>query len=465
MKSALRFSICAGIFVASAAAHAVNGDLDTSFGNSNGVALAGTVGSLNAVPSKAVVQADGKIVMCNGIATGGSSGKDFVVIRYNPDGSLDTSFSFDGVVTIDFDAGTGSDQCSAIGVQADGKIVAAGTSTNASGSDFAITRLNNDGTLDTSFGAGTGKVTVGFDLVSGTGDDSAAALAIQADGKIVVAGSAATTLNGTDFALVRLLIDGTRDPAFNLTGKVTIGFNLAASTSKNDDAAAIAIDSAGRIVVAGTVDNGTVGGSDFAVARVLPNGQLDANFHSDGRATVAFDLGMSKSDTLNGMTLQRDGRIVLVGYSDVSPTITQNFDMSLARLLPDGSLDGSFGLGGKTLVPFDLTANGQDIAFDVAQLSNDKLLVVGAAVGVQANGAAVRLNTDGSFDNSFGTLGKHVYDNFGVTTPSSGLFRSIAFDGPKIILGGLLNTDLSSHAVDEFTVRLQDDLIFANGFE
>ncbi len=467
MKTLLMITI-AGSIAGSGLAHAANGDLDLTFGNSHGVALSGAVGTTNTLLSRPAVQSDGKILLCNGIATGGSSGTDFLVVRYNPNGSLDSSFSFDGRVTIAFDAADGVDQCAAVAVQPDGKIVVAGSTSGASptSTDFAIARLDSDGTLDTTFGGGTGKTTVGFDLAGGTGNDVATALALQTDGKIVVAGSAATSTKGTDFAVLRLLADGTRDPAFNLTGKVTIPFDLPTSTSKDDAAAAVAIDANGRIVLAGTANKSGVDDTDFAVARVLSNGQLDANFNSNGRATIAFDLGLSKSDVLYGMTLQQDGKIVLVGDSDVSPTTTANADMSIARLFPDGSLDSSFGINGKMLVPFDLTPNGQDIALDVVEQSNRKLLIVGAAVGPSGpNGAAVRLNTDGSFDNGFGTLGKHVYDDFGVTMPNSGLLRGVTISHSTIIASGLLNTNLMTSTVDGFLVRLQDDLIFANGFE
>jgi uncharacterized delta-60 repeat protein len=467
MKNSLTFAILASCLVP-IFAHAANGDLDLTFGNSNGIALTGTIGVSNTLLTAPVIQPDGKILLCNGIVNNGSSGSDFLVVQFNPDGSLDNSFSFDGRATIDFDGGTGNEQCSGLGLQSDGKIVVSGFTRGAApnSTDFAIARLNTDGTLDTSFGAGTGKTTVAFDLMGGVGDDTPTDMLIQPDGKIVVAGTVATTANGTDFALVRLLADGTRDPAFNLTGKVTFGFDLAASTNKSDAAAAIALDDAGRIVIAGTADNGPTNGTDFAVARVLPNGQLDADFHSNGRTTIAFDIGMTRIDQLFGMTVQRDGKIVVVGDCDVSPSATPNVDMSIARLLPDGSLDSSFGINGKTLVSFDLTANGGELGLGVTQQPNGKLLIVGAAFGASNAilGAAVRLNQDGTPDQGFGTLGKHTYD-FGLTIPSNALLRGVTIKGGTIIASGLGGIDTSSSAVDMFLVRLQDDGIFADGFE
>ncbi len=118
---------------------------------------------------------------------------------------------------------------------------------------------------------------------------------------------------------------------------MTIAFDLPASGSQIDEADAIAIDEAGNIIVGGLADAGPSGGSDFAVARLLPNGMLDHNFDADGRATFAFDLGASNSDQAYDMIRQRDGKIVLVGDADTGSGSTSNLDTAIARLLPDGS--------------------------------------------------------------------------------------------------------------------------------
>lgn len=450
-------------------AAAVNGDIDPTFGNA-GIALTGVVDALGNGAYGPVVQPDGKILICDTRTANGSSGRDFFVARFNTDGSLDTSFSFDGKVTIDFDGGTGLDVCTAIALQGDGKIVVAGYTVNPStqGEDFAVARLDADGTLDTTFGPGTGKVTVPFDL-GDSNSDEAAGVAVQADGKIVVAGSVKTASHGLDFGIARLLGDGTLDAAFNLTGKVTIGFDLAGSTSMNDRVAAVAIDAQQRIVVAGSAaaGNATPDVSDFAIARVLPNGQPDPNFDADGRTTIAFDVGASTDDQAFGMTIQHDGRIVLVGAADTSPTSTQNYNMAVARVTPDGSPDASFGIGGKTLVPFDLVTDGTDAALSVAEEPDGRLLMVGYAMHLPTGeiaGAAARMNADGSLDNGFGSFGKQFYD-FGLTSPSAQVLRGVAIDGTRIISSGAAVVPGGTNAIDDLVVRLEDDLIFANGFE
>ncbi|MEO5558683.1 MAG: hypothetical protein ABIO49_02930 [Dokdonella sp.] len=453
-------------FAAVGMASAANGDLDPTFG-SGGIAMTGVSDAAFALGVPPVVQSDGKILLCAGRSSNGASGSDFFVARFNANGTLDASFSFDGKVTIDFDGGSGSDQCNAVAVQSDGKIVVAGTTTNgANNSDSGIARLNADGTLDPTFGAGTGKTTVAFDL-GGTNADTGAGLAIQPDGKIVVVGWANTASHGDDFAVVRLLSDGTRDSAFNLTGRVSVGFNLPGSASMSDQADSVAIDSAGRVLIGGIAQNsGNASNDDFAVVRLLPNGQLDADFDADGRATLAFDLGLTGNDIAYRMILQRDGKIVLAGSADSSSSVTANDDVAIGRLLPDGSPDASFGIGGKTVVPFDLLANGSDIAFGVLEQGNGKLVLAGATQYDAAShfrGAIARLNPDGSLDNQFGVLGKKVLD-FGFTNPSNQLMLGVALQGTQIIASGLIVVP-GTGAQDNIVVRLQNDLIFADGYE
>jgi len=170
-------------------------------------------------------------------------------------------------------------------VQPDGKIVTCATE-GATAYDFFVARFTADGAIATSFSF-DGHTTIDF----GGNDDVCSGIVVQANGKIVVSGTT-TPPAGTnaDFAIARLNSDGSRDTAFNLTGRLTVGFNLAASTSKDDQAQQLAIDASGRIIAAGAADNGP-GGLDMAVLRLLPSGLPDADFNADGRATIAFDLG------------------------------------------------------------------------------------------------------------------------------------------------------------------------------
>ena len=227
--------------------------------------------------------------------------------RANP-GDLDPTFGIGGKVT----TGIGTDDYGyAVAIQADGKLVAAGATNNGINYDFALVRYNTNGTLDATFGTG-GKVTTAV----GTSDDSAYALAIQADGKLAVAGE---TFNGStwDFALVRYNANGTLDATFGTGGKVT----TAVGTS--DEAAyALAIQADGKLVAAGETFNGST--TDFALARYNANGTLDPTFGTNG--TVKTAIG-TRDDAASALAIQADGKLVAAGETDNGT----NYDFALAR--------------------------------------------------------------------------------------------------------------------------------------
>jgi uncharacterized delta-60 repeat protein len=208
------------------------------------------IGSGIDIAYSVAIQTDGKIVAA-GFSRSGGSNDDFALVRYNTNGTLDTTFDSDGKVTTAI--GSGADIAQSVAIQTDGKIVAAGYSNNGSNVDFALVRYNTDGTLDTSFDS-DGKVTT--DIASD--NDFAYSVALQSDGKIVVAGHSDNGSN-EDFALVRYNTDGTLDTSFDSDGKVTTGIG------SEDDAFSVAIQSDGKIVVAGLRSNGN--NRDFALVR------------------------------------------------------------------------------------------------------------------------------------------------------------------------------------------------------
>jgi len=278
-----------------------DGSLDTSFGGTGKVTT--DFGSDDSAYSVAI-QADGKIVAA------GSSGAgfitDFALVRYNTDGSLDTSFGGTGKVTTDIGS---YDSATSVAIQANGRIVVAGSSGADFTTDFALVRYNTDGSLDTSFG-GTGKVTT--DIGS---DDSAASVAIQADGKIVAAGSSANT-SDFDFALARYNRDGSLDTSFGGTGKVMTDF-----TASYDFADSIAIEADGKIVAAGYTDPPK---SDFALARYNSDGSLDTSFGGTGKITTDFSRSEAQA---RSVAIQADGKLVAAGYSGH----TSQHDFTLVR--------------------------------------------------------------------------------------------------------------------------------------
>ena len=144
--------------------------------------------------------------------------------------------------------------------------------------------------------------------------------------------------------------------------------------------------------------------------------------------------------------------------------------MAIARVLPNGALDNSFGIGGRTLVPFDLVGQGADLAFGIAQQPDGKLTLAGAATGMGGSldeifGAAVRLHADGSLDNGFGVLGKQTYD-FGLFAPTGQILHGVAFQGTQIVIAGASRVPWGAGVgVDNVVLRLGEDRIFASGFD
>jgi uncharacterized delta-60 repeat protein len=250
------------------------------------------------------LQGDGKIVV-----VGGAGGSDFALARYNPNGSLDTSFSGDGKQTTDFGGGDFAD---GVALQGDGRIIAVGSSApDGGGRDFALARYNPNGSLDTSF-SGDGKQTTDFGSFSG-----AAGVAIQGDGKIVAVGDAGGGTVGFDFGLARYNANGTLDTSFSGDGKQTTDFG------RSSGAAGVAIQGDGKIVAVGATSSSPY---DFALARYNLNGSLDTSFSGDGKQTTGF----GSSSAATAVALQADGKIVAVGSGQ---GFTQSLDFAIARYL------------------------------------------------------------------------------------------------------------------------------------
>ncbi len=228
------------------------GSLDTAFGTQGKVIT--NLDSSNDEAHGVVIQNDGKIVVAG--SSGSGSNHDFALVRYNSNGTLDKTFSGDGIVTTD--VGGFGDYAESIAIQSDGKIVVAGSSWNGSNWYFALARFTSHGDLDTTFGD-DGKILTNPGGILGLYDNKAYSVAIQSDGKIIVAGNM-TAGSNSDFALVRHNSNGDLDKTFGDNGVVitSIGFN--------DYARSVAIQSDGKIIAAGYTD---INGDDyFALVRL-----------------------------------------------------------------------------------------------------------------------------------------------------------------------------------------------------
>jgi uncharacterized delta-60 repeat protein len=281
-----------------------------------------------------------------------------MLARFNPDGSLDETFDSDGVVEISFAAMQLPDEASALAVQPDGKIVVAGV-TGDIGTGFALARLATDGSLDATFGSG-GLARGGF--APSPLNSFVSAVAIQKDGRIVVAGETSRSGDPEDFGLARLKPDGSLDPSFDGDGRVLTDFG----PGNQDRALAVALQKDGRIVAAG--GSAHAAGAHFALARYQRSGRLDPSFDRDGRVTT----GPGASGVARAVAVQRDGKIVAVGAASAEGSRGAGF--ALARYRKNGSPDPGFGTAGVVLEEF----GGLDGARSLALQRDGKIVAAGS---------------------------------------------------------------------------------------
>jgi hypothetical protein len=387
---------------------AAPGDLDTTFGTGGRVIT--QVGNRDHGHGM-TIQADGKTLL---VGDSRFVIWDMTVVRYNTDGSLDTSFGTGGVVNISI--GSGDDYASAITTQSDGKIIVGGTSLNG-GEDFAVVRLNTDGSLDMSFGTG-GKVVV----PTSSGNDEVYALAVQSDGKILAGGD-----GSNDFTLIRLNSNGSLDTGFGTGGIVKTNFY-----NSLDELHALVIQNDGKIIATGLAGRQVPGefhGYDYALARYNTDGSLDTSFGTGGKASVRIGVpsGLAVAE---GVAIQNDGKIVAGGYFYSAGRVDK---FGVARFNTDGTLDNCFGNGGTVATAL---SSSDDIGTSLALQSDGKIVVGGhtrTPSGLRGF-ALVRYNTDGSLDMSFGTGGK-VSTVMGSGGLGYGNGMGIQSDG-KIVVAG-----------------------------
>ena len=309
-----------------------DGSLDSTFGSGGIVATNFAFPGSSSAAEGVVIQSDQKIVAVGYSNSNSSKLFEFVVARFNPDGSFDTTFGAPNGWM--FAGNHNFDSASAVVVQTDGKLVVggganSGQATNPLSYTVGLIRLNGDGSLDSNFGSG-GYV-IGPSSNNSLILDQAHALSLQSDGKIVV---------GADNAIIRYFSNGLPDSGFGNLGTVTIPSSVYAVSLQGD----------GKILAAGILSG------DFWLKRFNAGGTSDQSFGSQGAVTTDFS-GYASADAAHAMALQTDGEIVLAGISDASGST----DFALARYLTNGSLDTGFGKSGKVLTNFGTPPN-----FDIA---------------------------------------------------------------------------------------------------
>lgn len=377
------------------------------------------------------VQSDGKIIVAANAANYPSgTGNDFYVLRYNTDGTLDYGFGSGGVARVSFTSTYDSENPYAVAIQPDGKIVVAGRVTINSKGSFAITRLDTNGSIDTSFGS-NGKILFNF---SNRQDAMARSITFQSNGNIIVAGR-----SDNDFAFARFTPAGAFDTSFNGLGKLVV------QTAKSSD---ILIGGAYAMTIQRILENGVlqekivatgirpaVSGveRDFATLRLNPNGTLDTTFGNGGKVFTDF-YGLRNQ--AKGIAIDANNNIV-VGGSTHTDNRTK---FALIRYKINGQIDTSFGDNGKTVVGVPGTDNNQkDIAID----SSGRIVLAGWTHNGDIAGAWIedfavaRFTPDGNLDQTFGGSGIVVTDILGIDHVSEGGV-ALQPDG-KIVVAGMAN--------------------------
>ena len=332
------------------------------------------------------VASEGMAVAPDGkIVTAGTSGVQIIVRRYMPNGTLDPSFGTSGTATLLNPSF--AMHAMAVAVQTDGKIVVAGWADIASQEDYLVLRVTSTGAIDTFFGNG-GYRTTDF---AGS-DDLAEALVIQPDGKIVVAGT--SNVGGDDdFSVARYTVGGSLDLAFSGDGRLTIPFG------GDDDCHAAMLQSDGKIVVLG--DGGDVFPeyiTELCLARINSDGTLDGSFNHDG--LLYMDLGTSSS-TGTALGVVPGGNIVVAGYSWEGGS---SYSGKLARVIPSGFVDEGFAPSGWRSV------SGSEKLYDMAVQPDGRIVLLGESSSAPGEIGVFRLTPEGDADPAFSLNGRASYD-------------------------------------------------------
>jgi uncharacterized delta-60 repeat protein len=297
-----------------------DGSLDLSF-NSIGYDLV-DFGYYTDIAYGVAIQSDGKIVVAGSASN--ATNEDFVILRYNTDGTLDLGFDTDGIVITTF--GSSYEMAYDVALQPDGKIVAVGAAYPDSTFYFAAARYNTNGSLDNTFD-GDGKMTTLLGI-----DDEANSIAIQGDGKIILAGRSKQVDFQYAIGIARLNSDGSLDNSFDTDGK-----KVTSITPYSDMAQDVALQADGKIVLGG---KGTpVGPEQYALVRYNTDGSLDNSFDGDGMLLTAFG---STWDECRSLVIQNDGKILAGGIASIPGK-----KFSIARYNTDGSLDVTWDTDGK----------------------------------------------------------------------------------------------------------------------
>ncbi|WP_126653904.1 T9SS type A sorting domain-containing protein [Chryseobacterium aureum] len=400
------------------------GVLDSTFGTGGKV-----ITSINSGSDKAysvALQADGKILVA-GMTINSLTGQDFLCLRYNIDGSLDTTFGTNGIFTNDFQTGS-DDAVYSLALQSDGKIVLAGYSDDGNNKNAAILRLTSNGTIDTTFGT-AGKVLT--DFISGKADEIKVVKLHPLTGAVIVGGTSATSTTQSQAVIARYTSNGALDTTFNTTGVYALPHNTGSGTFYYviED---LVVKPNGKISAVGWINQqGLQWSANHMAYRLNNNGSLDSSFSSDGVITV--NGAFNADDKSFSMILNPDDSFLFSGGGNLTST---KYDYFMG-------LYNAAGTSAVGKASFDYGTLINDIAYGMGADSTGKIVMAGSSVSSTTSSTfgISRVNADYTVDNTFGTAGK-VTTTFGSNTTNEA-FDMVIQPDDKIIAVGYSGNDIA----------------------
>jgi uncharacterized delta-60 repeat protein len=466
------YALCGIGFAGTAMAGSLGPLIDPEFGT-NGFASTDHGGGVDHTDygNAIALQGSSLLIAAQASTTGDTTWPTYqlpALLRLHADGSRDTNFGTDGWVLTPSPGANGG--LIDVAMQGDGKIVAFGWYNNSPGDQsrhVLFTRLSASGVPDTSFGPN------GLRLVSFGAGDAPSRMTIQADGKVLGLVNYTVGTAMACIAVVRLNTDGTTDTAFRSGGNECL-------TSDNPTTpiavgTAVQVQADGKILIAGYANHLSAINGDMLAVRLLASGAPDTSFGTGGFTWIAYDQGGSLFDGANAIAVDSMGRIVLAGsFDNIFST-----DMAIARLLPNGQIDTSFGLMGRASVNYgsDHSTLNRTAAHasSVAILPGDRILLAGDAgiagpSSYTSPGTAVELQANGDLDPRFGDSGiwTVLAPDFGSDERERVSFQDMVLAGDRAYLVGNVDTFNLSVSTEEdpdvATVKLILP-IFVDGFD
>ena len=415
------------------------GSLDTSFGTGGKVVT--SINSGADIAYATVLQSDGKILV-SGTTNSSISGKDFFCIRYNTNGTLDTSFGTNGIATFDLQGGS-DDVAYAMSLLSDGNIILAGFSDDGSNKNAAIIRITTSGTLDTTFGT-SGKVYTEF--ISGRADEIKVIKVHALTGNLIVGGTSSATSTNSQGVIARYTSNGVLDTNFNTTGIVTLP-NASGNGTYYHIIEDLAVKSNGKISAIGWINQqGLSWSANHYGCRLNSNGTLDTTFSTDG--VIVTNGGFNGDDKSFSLILNSDDSFLFAGGGYLTDL---QYDFFLG-------LYNSSGSTAQGKASFNFATLNKDIIYGSGLDSTGKIVLVGSSVASVSSSTfgLARVNSDYTVDTSFGTSGK-VTTTFGTNTTNEAFDTAIQSDD-KIIAVGYTGNDIA-------IARYHATTLSANDFE